>query len=59
MVDVFTEYAWVKCLKDKKAKTILYSTFEIINEYKPKLNKVLADQEREFYNGLMQKWLDE
>ena len=28
------------------------------NKSNPKLNKLLADQGREFYNKLMQEWLD-
>ena len=55
---VFTKYAWVKLLKDKKGKTVLYAFIEIVNKSNRKPNKLWVDQGREFYNKLMQKWLD-
>ena len=36
VVDVFTKYAWVKALEDKKAKTVLHGFIEIVNESKRK-----------------------
>ena len=32
VIDVFTKYAWVKPLKDKKVKTVLNVSIEIVNE---------------------------
>ena len=32
VIDVFTKYAWVKPLTDKKAKTFLDGFVEIVNE---------------------------
>ena len=32
VIDVFTKYAWVKSLKDKKGKTVLNAFIEILNE---------------------------
>ena len=55
MVDVFTKYAWVKHLKDKKGKTVLKASIKIINESNHKTNKLLVDQEEEFYNSNIQK----
>ena len=55
MVDVFTKYAWVKHLKDKKGKTVLKASIKIINESNHKPNKLLVDQEEEFYNSNIQK----
>ena len=46
-------------MKDKKAKTVLHGFIEIVNILKHKPNKLWADQEREFYGNLIQKWLDE
>ena len=57
-IDVFTKYAWVKPLKDKNGKTVLNAFIEIVNESNPKPNKSWVDQGREFYNTLMQEWLD-
>ena len=47
-IDIFTKYALVKALKDKKSKTILNAVMEIVNESNRKLNKLWVDQEREF-----------
>ena len=38
-VDVFSKYAWVKPLKDKKDKRVLNAFIEIINESNRKPNK--------------------
>ena len=37
--DVFSKYAWVKPLKDKKGKRVLNAFIEIINESNRKPNK--------------------
>ena len=39
-IDVFTKYAWVKALKDKKSKTILNAFNEIVNECNRKPSKL-------------------
>ena len=57
VTDVFTKYAWVKPLKDKKCKTVLNTFIEIINESIRKPNKFWVDYGREIYNDLMQEWL--
>ena len=54
----FTKYARVKPLKDKKAKTVLNAFIEIVNESNCKPDKLWVDQGIEFYNKLMQEWLD-
>ena len=46
VVDVFTKYAWVKPLKDKKGKTVLNAFIEIVNESNRKPNKLWVDQGR-------------
>ena len=43
-MDVFTKYAWVKSLKDKKDKTILNAFIKIVNESNRKPNKLWVDQ---------------
>ena len=58
VIDFFTKYAWVKPLKDKESKTVLNGFIEIVNESHRKPNKLWVDQGREFYNKLMQEWLD-
>ena len=57
-IDVFIKYAWVKTLKDKKDKTVVNAFIEIVNETNCKPNKLWVDQRREFYNKLMQEWLE-
>ena len=58
VIDVFTKYAWVKPLKDKKGKTVLNAFIEVVNEYNSKPNKLWVDQGREFYSKHMQEWLE-
>ena len=58
MINVFTEYVWVKLLKDKKGKTVLNASIEMLNESKRKPIKSWVNQRREFYNKLMQEQLD-
>ena len=58
VVDVFTKYAKVKTLKDKKGKTVLNAFIEIVNKSNRKQNKLWFVQGRHFYNKLMQEWLD-
>ena len=58
VIDFFTKDAWVKPLKDKKGKAVLNAFIEIVNESNRKPNKLWVDQGREFYNKLMQEWLD-
>ena len=53
VIDVFTKYAGVKPLNDKKSKTVIYGF--ITKESKRKPNKLWVNQEREFYNSRMQK----
>ena len=50
-IDVFTKYAWVKPIKDKKkGKTVFNAFIEIVNESNRKPNKLCVDQGREFCN---------
>ena len=48
----------VKPFKDKKGKTVINPFIEIVNKSNRKLNTLLVDQGREFYNKLRQEWLD-
>ena len=45
-------------MKNKNGKTIISGFVKIINKYKSKPNKLCVNDEKEFYNNLMQKWLD-
>ena len=44
MIDIFSKYAWVKPLKDKKGKTVLNAFIEIVNESNRKPNKLWVNQ---------------
>ena len=58
VIEFFTKYAWAKLSKDEKGKTVLNAFIEIVNESSCKPNMLWVDQRREFYNKLMQEWLD-
>ena len=58
VIDFFTKYARFKPMKDKKGKTVLDAFIEIVNGSNCKPNKLRVDQGREFYNKLMQQWLN-
>ena len=58
VIDVFTIYAWAKPLKAKKGKRALNAFIEIVNESDRKPNKLWVDQGKQFYNKLMQEWLE-
>ena len=42
---------------DRKVETVFEGFIGIVNESKPKKNNLRVDQGREFYNNLMQRWL--
>ena len=48
----------MKPLQDKKGKTVLIAFMKIGNKCNHKPNKLWVDHGREFYNKLMQEWLD-
>ena len=58
VIDVFTTYAWVKPLEDKKGKTVLNVFIAIVNESNCKPNKLRVYQGRELYNKSMREWFN-
>ena len=58
VTNVFTKFAWVRPLKDRKIKTVVNAFIEMVNESNHKPNKLWVDQGREFYNKPIQEWLD-
>ena len=56
-IDLFTKYAFVVPLKDKKGTTIVNAFQSILNRSKRKPNKIWVDQGSEFYNNNFKKWL--
>ena len=49
-IDLFSKYAFVVPLKDKKGTAIVNAFQSILNNYKRKPNKIWVDQGSEFYN---------
>ena len=56
VIDLFSKYAWVIPVKDKKGTTIVNAFKKIISE-KRKPNKVWVDQGSEFYNKSFKDFL--
>ena len=50
VIDIFSKYAWVISLEDKKGTSIVNAFQKIISE-KRKPNKIWVDQGGEFYNN--------
>ena len=58
VIDIYSKYAWVIPLKDKKGITITNSFQKIFNELNRKPNKIWVDKDRKFYNRSMKSWLE-
>ena len=56
-IDLFSKYAFVVPLKDKKGTTVTNAFRSILDNSKRKSNKIWSDQGIEFYNTLLEKWL--
>ena len=54
-IDLFSKYAWVVPLKDKRGISIVNVFQKIISKCKP--NKIWIDQGGEFYNNLLKTFL--
>ena len=54
---MFSKYAWVVPLKDKKGVSIANVFQSIFKKSNRKPNKIWVDQESEFYNNAFKKWL--
>ena len=57
VVDIFSKYAWVVPLKDKKGISIVKAFQIILKQSNRKPNKIWVDRGSEFYNGYLKKWL--
>ena len=58
-VDLYSKYAFVIPLKDKKGISITNGFNKIIKQFKRKPNKTWVDQGSEFYNRVFKKWLSD
>ena len=59
VIGIFSKYAWVHPLKDKKQVTIVNTFQKILHNSKRKPNTIWADQHSEFYYSSFKKWLDD
>ena len=57
-MNIYSKYAWVILLKDKKGITITNAFFKKIDESNRKPNKIWVDKGSEFYNRSMKSWLE-
>ena len=55
VIDIFSKYAWVVPLKDKKGVSIVNAFQKILKESNRKRNKIWVDKGSEFYNNSFQK----
>ena len=58
VIDVYSKYAWVIPLKDKKDITITNAFQKILKECNRKPNKIWVDKDNEFYKRSMKSWLE-
>ena len=56
-IDLYSKYAFVVPLKDKKGISITNAFKKIIKQSNKKPNKIWVDQGSEFYNQDFKKWL--
>ena len=57
IIDIFSKYAWVVPLKDKKGISIANAFQKILDKLECKPNKIWVDKGSEFYNNSFKKWL--
>ena len=58
-IDLFSKYAFVVPLKDKKGISIVNEFNKIIKQSNRKPNEIWVDQGGEFYNYVFKKWLSD
>ena len=59
VIDIFSKYAWVVPLKDKKGVSIVAAFQSILKQSNRKPNKTWVDKGSEFYNASFKKWLQD
>ena len=58
-IDLYSKYAFVVSLKDKKGISIVNAFIKIMKQSERKPNKIWVDQGGEFYNHNFKKWLSD
>ena len=59
VIDIFSKYAWVVPLKDKKGVSIATAFQSILKQSNRKPNKIWVDKGSESYNASFKKWLQD
>ena len=59
VIDIFSKYAWVVPLKDKKGVSIVNAFQKILDDSKRKPNRIWVDKGSEFYNNSFKKCLQD
>ena len=59
VIDIFSKYAWVVPLKDKKSVSIVKAFQSVLKQSNTKPNKIWVDKGSEFYNASFKKWLQD
>ena len=57
VTDLFSKYAWVVPLRDKKVVSIVNAFQKTLNDWARKPNKIWVDKRSEFDNSSFKKWL--
>ena len=57
VIDIFSKYAWVVPLKDKKGISIVKAFQSILKQSNRKPNKIWIDKGSEFHNAYFKTWL--
>ena len=57
VIDIFSKYAWVVPLKDRKSISIVKAFQIILKQSNRKPNKIWVDKGSEFYDAYFKKWL--
>ena len=58
VIDIYSKYAWVVPLKDKKGVSIVNAFQSILNKSNRKPNEIWVDKGSGFYNKSMKLWLE-
>ena len=56
-IDLFSKYAWVVPIKDKKGTSIVNAFKKILSDSNRKPNKIWVDEGSEFYNNFFKDFL--
>ena len=57
VIDIFSKYAWVIFLKDKKGMTITNDFQAILDESNCQTNEIFIDKGSKVYNRSLKSWL--